>query len=244
MTRPAAIIVRPRVVSNERTMLAMCQPAEPLDQAQNTDGYYVDSPALRRFIESVNDVRQRQSNPGAIVAAIRPAFETLLADKTWLPAPFKRSSETSGMGGGIGMWLLYKAPDDSLAFSSLVVPPGAQTPVHDHLAWGLVGLYQGAQDEDIFARRDDASDESVAELELVESKQLKPGDLYELLPENDIHRVRTTSEVFSVSLHLLGNNNGCIWRHRFNPDEGTVTPFKSGWLNVPCGDDDEMMEAD
>lgn len=225
-------------------MLAVCQPTESPGQTQTADGYFVESPALRRFIESVNEVRERQADPHAIVAAIRPAFETLLADTTWLPEPFKQSSETSGMGGGIGMWLLYKAPDDSLAFSSLVVPPGAQTPVHDHLAWGLVGLYQGAQDEDVFARRDDASDETVAELELIESKQLLPGDLYELLPENDIHRVRTTSDVTSVSLHLLGNNNGCIWRHRFNPDEGTVTPFKSGWLNLPCGEEDEMMEDD
>ena len=31
-----------------------------------------------------------------------------------------------------------------------------------------------------------------------------------LLPENDIHRVRTTSAITSVSLHLLGNDNGCI----------------------------------
>lgn len=31
---------------------------------------------------------------------------------------------------------------------SLVVPPGSMTPVHDHLAWGLVGLYKGNQDEE------------------------------------------------------------------------------------------------
>ena len=65
-------------------------------------------------------------------------------------------------------------------------------------------------------------------------RSLVPGDLYELLPETDIHRVTTTSDVTSVSLHLLGNDNGCIWRHRFHPDEGRVEPFKSGWLNVPC----------
>jgi predicted metal-dependent enzyme (double-stranded beta helix superfamily) len=121
-----------------------------------------------------------------------------------------------------------------------VVPPGAQTPVHDHLAWGIVGLYQGTQDEEVFVRRDDGSVEGVADLQLAEAKQLVPGDLYELLPENDIHRVRTTSDVTSVSLHLLGNNNGCIWRHQFNPEAGAVKAFKSGWLNVPCDEPDEM----
>jgi hypothetical protein len=55
------------------------------------------------------------------------------------------------MGGGIGQWLLFRAGDRSLTLFSLVVPPEAQTPVHDHLAWGLVGLYRGTQDERIYA---------------------------------------------------------------------------------------------
>ena len=31
-------------------------------------------------------------------------------------------------------------------------PAGAMTPVHDHLAWGLVGLYRGTQDEEIYVK--------------------------------------------------------------------------------------------
>jgi hypothetical protein len=49
--------------------------------------------------------------------------------------------------------------------------------------------------------------------------------------------VRTTSAETSVSLHLLGIDNGCIWRHRFVPEEGKVLPFKSGYVNVPCDDE-------
>jgi len=198
------------------------------------DEWFVETPVMTAFIELVNEIRASESDPHRIVAAIRPAFEGLLADQSWLLDEFAQPMENSGMGGGIGMWLLYRAGDGGLAFSSLVVPPGAQTPVHDHLAWGLVGLYRGTQDEDVFLRRDDASVDTTCELDLVEARGLVPGDLYELLPENDIHRVRTTSETTSVSLHLLGNDNGCIWRHRFHPDERRVEPFKSGWLNVPC----------
>jgi len=200
------------------------------------DEYFVDTPAFRAFIDSVNAVRSAESDPHVIVAKIRPAMTELMADQSWLPDDLSQPKENSGMGGGIGMWLLYRAGDGSLAFSSLVVPPGAQTPVHDHLAWGLVGLYRGTQDEDVFERRDDASVDDVAQLDLVEARGLIQGDMYELLPENDIHRVRTTSVITSVSLHLLGNDNGCIWRHRFHPDEDRVEPFKSGWLNVPCLD--------
>jgi 3-mercaptopropionate dioxygenase len=202
-----------------------------------TDEYVLDNPRLRRFIEIVKDIRVSRDDPQAIVAAIRPHFAELLADTTWLPGSYQEPVEGSGMGSGIGTWLLYRATDGSLALSSLVVPPGAQTPVHDHLAWGLVGLYRGEQDEEVFARRDDGATEGHAELEVIARNHLTPGDFYELLPEVDIHRVRTTSDVTSVSLHLLGVDNGCIWRHRFLPEEEGVVPFKSGYVNVPCEQD-------
>ena len=200
------------------------------------DEYVVDNPRLRGFIEAVSRIRHEHIDPLEIIAAIRPHFAELLADKAWLPEQYQVPAEGSGMGSGIGTWLLYRAGDGSLALSALVVPPGAQTPVHDHLAWGLVGLYRGTQDEDVFTRTDDGASEDEASLSILESRALREGDFYELLPETDIHRVRTTSPVTSVSLHLLGIDNGCIWRHRFLPEEGKVLPFKSGYVNAPCED--------
>jgi predicted metal-dependent enzyme (double-stranded beta helix superfamily) len=135
------------------------------------------------------------------------------------------------MGGGIGQWLLFRAADGSLSLFSLVVPAGSETPVHDHLAWGLVGLYAGAQDEDIYAERNGG-------LELLQSRSLVPGDFYELIPPvDDIHRVRTTSEETSISIHLLTNDTGCVWRHTYDPESGEREPFRSGWVNVPCDED-------
>jgi predicted metal-dependent enzyme (double-stranded beta helix superfamily) len=198
------------------------------------DEYVVDNPRLRAFISEVRRIQGERDDPREILQAIRPHFADLLADKTWLPEQYQEPAEGSGMGSGIGTWLLYRAGDGGLALSALVVPPGAQTPVHDHLAWGLVGLYRGTQDEDVFTRTDDGFTEDEASLEITESRALQPGDFYDLLPETDIHCVRTTSDVTSVSLHLLGIDNGCIWRHRFLPDEGKVVPFKSGYVNVPC----------
>ncbi len=86
----------------------------------------------------------------------------------------------------------------------------------------------------VYSRTDDAQIDGRATLDAQARHSLNPGDLYELLPETDIHQVRTTSPVTSVSLHLLGNDNGCMLRHRFHPEESRVEPFKSGWLNVDC----------
>jgi 3-mercaptopropionate dioxygenase len=205
------------------------------------DEFVVDNPRLRAFVGAVARIRHEHDDPRQILAAIRPHFAELLADKTWLPEQYQEPAAEGGMGSGIGTWLLYRAGDGSLALSALVVPPGAQTPVHDHLAWGLVGLYRGSQDEDVFTRTDDGSREDQASLTIAESRALQAGDFYELLPETDIHRVRTTSPETSVSLHLLGIDNGCIWRHRFLPEEDRVLPFKSGYVNVPCDEGDGVM---
>ena len=110
------------------------------------------------------------------------------------------------------------------------MPPGSETPIHDHLAWGLVGLYRGTQNEEIYAQRGGA-------LELVERRALEPGDFYVLLPpRDDIHRVRTTSAETSVSIHLLTNDTGCVWRHTYDRETGHRHDFRSGYVNAPCDD--------
>jgi hypothetical protein len=49
--------------------------------------------------------------------------------------------------------------------------------------------------------------------------------------------VRTTSPETSVSIHLLTNDTGCVWRHSFDPASGEEQPFRSGYVNVDCEDE-------
>ena len=190
--------------------------------------YELDTPVVRTFVAEVAASIAAAATPAAACDAIRPAFERLLGDEDWLPETFCSPVPDSGMGGGIGQWLLCRAADGSLSLFALVVPPGAETPVHDHLAWGLVGLYRGTQEEEIYTHRGDA-------LELVERRALAPGDFYALIPPtDDIHRVRTTSEETSVSLHLLTNDTGCVWRHAYDAATGEQSDFRSGYANVDC----------
>jgi predicted metal-dependent enzyme (double-stranded beta helix superfamily) len=196
-----------------------------------SEEFVLGTEVVRDFIADVQATIAAAASPEVACDALRPRFAELLADPDWLPAEYRADAPDSGMGGGIGQWLLYRAADQSLSLFSLVVPPGSETPIHDHLAWGLVGLYRGEQDEEIYARRDGA-------LELVESRSLVPGDFYALIPpRDDIHRVRTTSPDTSVSIHLLTNDTGCVWRHAFDPASGEARPFRSGYVNVDCGDD-------
>jgi 3-mercaptopropionate dioxygenase len=205
----------------------VCDPQHalpPLDE----DEYLLDTPLVRGLCERVRARIAEAGSPREACRLIEPVFSSLLQDQTWLPEPYQEPATESGMGGGIGQWLLFRAADRSLSLFSLVVPPDAMTPVHDHLAWGLVGLYRGNQDEEFYRRGE-------GRLEPARRRPLSPGDFYTLLPpEDDIHRVRTTSAVTSVSIHLLAADTGCVWRHTYDEDTGEARPFRSGYVNASC----------
>jgi 3-mercaptopropionate dioxygenase len=200
-------------------------------------GFIVDVPEIRALIEETLRLTATIASHAERVEALKPAFSRLLAADGWLPGTFAAPDHTSGMGGGIGQYALYRADDRSLCLFSLVVPAGASTPVHDHLAWGLVGVYRGAQQDTTYQRLDDGSDPERANLRVATQVIASRGDFYALLPpEGDIHYVNTVSDSPSVSLHLLANDTACVWRHKFDPNAGTVTRFRSGYSNVKCRD--------
>ena len=198
-------------------------------------GFLVDVPQIRSLIFETRRLTEEIEDTKTRVEALRPAFAKLLAADGWLPQEYGEADLKSGMGGGIGQYALYRAEDHSLCLFSLVIPARSQTPIHDHLAWGLIGVYRGVQDETVYRRTDDGRDESHATLEIARQQTVKQGQFYTLLPPlDDIHYVETVSDTASVSIHLLANDTACVTRHRFDALSGIVTPFRSGYSNAAC----------
>jgi predicted metal-dependent enzyme (double-stranded beta helix superfamily) len=213
----------------------MCGTDHSHDHDHGAFGFLVDTAQIRALIGETERRMSDGADPATRVEALKPAFAKLLSTDGWLPDGMAQPDEKSRMGDGIGQYALYRAEDGSLCLFSLVVPPGAATPVHDHLAWGLVGVYRGEQDETVYRRLDDGSNPAQAQLEVAKRQELRPGDLYALLPPtDDIHYVKTISETASISIHLLANDTACVWRHKYDPASGAVTPFRSGYANAPC----------
>jgi predicted metal-dependent enzyme (double-stranded beta helix superfamily) len=198
-------------------------------------GFLVDTPEIRTLVSETERLMQEITDDRVRVEQLRPAFTRLLAADGWLPTEYSEPDFRSGMGGGIGQYALYRAEDGSLCLFSLVIPSGSRTPVHDHLAWGLVGIYRGQQDETIYRRLDRGEEDGKATLEIQQQQRLSAGEFYTLLPpQDDIHYVETVSDSPSISIHLLANDTACVWRHRYEPEAGTVTAFRSGYSNAPC----------
>jgi predicted metal-dependent enzyme (double-stranded beta helix superfamily) len=208
------------------------------DNGGDRFGFIVDTPEIRALIEETRRLMGLIESDAERVEALRPAFSKLLAADGWLPDEYANPDDSSGMGGGIGQYALYRAADGSLCLFSLVVPVGASTPVHDHLAWGLIGVYRGTQHETIYERTDDGATAGRADLRVARELQVGEGEFYTLLPPtDDIHLVRTISDMHSISIHLLANDAACVWRHQFDPGAGTVDAFRSGYSNAACPED-------
>jgi len=188
------------------------------------DKFSIDNPRLGAFIAEVRTLVARATSPIETVAALREPFSRLLADRTWLPSAFRQPSPQSGMGGGISSWLVYRSADRSLTLMSLVVPPESATPIHDHLSWGLVGLYDGTQEERVF-RELGRSGDGHRQLELVTVPAsgrtvLRPHPPEERHPQRQDH--------FADAIDL---SPFACHRHRMH-----LTPH---YTNVGCGDGSE-----
>ena len=121
-------------------------------------GFLLDTPEVRALVDEALRQVAGPAEHADRIESLKPAFARLLATEGWLPPRFSAPDESSRMGDGIGQYALYRAEDGSLCLFSLVVPARAATPVHDHLAWGLIGVYRGTQHETVYRRLDDGHD--------------------------------------------------------------------------------------
>ena len=92
------------------------------------DEYVLDTPTIRSFVSGVREIIARTGDPAEAVESLRPLFSELLAGEGWLPEEYQSPAPESGMGGGIGQWLLFRSAACDLCLFALVVPPGAATP--------------------------------------------------------------------------------------------------------------------
>ncbi|APX97760.1 cysteine dioxygenase family protein [Natronorubrum daqingense] len=210
--------------------------------------FFHENDRIREFVDTVHATADEHEDVPALLDALEEPFEELLMEDGWLPERYQHLTpddmeDKGDMGSDIAQWLVYRL-GDKLALFTLVLPPGAETPIHDHLAWGLVGIYGGTQREEFYRRVDDGGHEGDAELEHLRTEDNGRGDFYRLEPpNNDIHSVETTSDEPSVSVHLLGADVGCIERHAFCADDNDVELFQSGYSNVECEDVREPPEV-
>ncbi|NUR25507.1 MAG: cysteine dioxygenase family protein [Catenulispora sp.] len=120
-----------------------------------------------------------------------------------------------GDDGGYAQRLLHAAPTHSVV--ALTWLPEQRTPIHDHVAWCVSGVVEGAEMDESFRlwRLPDSGRKVLAPTGRV---TCTPGRVQTLVPpDEDIHRVSNGGTGRAVSLHIYGadisvNGNSSINR--------------------------------
>lgn len=102
--------------------------------------------------------------------------------------------------------VIHVAPDGDFSIVVVVWQPGPTTPIHDHVSWCVVGVYEG-EEEEISYRLYEGDGESFLVKHEVEVAH--PGQVTTLLPpEEDIHRVTNAGTETAISIHVYGADIG------------------------------------
>ena len=85
-----------------------------------------------------------------------------------------------------------------LTVANMCAAPGSTSPVHNHLMWGVIAVYEGQEDNFLYERSGD-------ELEKVQTRSLKTGDVW-AMPVDLIHAINNPKENYNAALHIYGGD--------------------------------------
>lgn len=177
---------------------------------------------LLNFVRGITRLLDARPDEPQILSDGRALLADLVADDDWLPAAFAQPHPLHYQ-----QYLLYADPFDRLSIVSFVWGPGQQTPVHNHLTWGLIGALRGRERETVYRRQADGSYLASP------SALLLPGQTTAVSPAiGDVHQVANDLvDRPSISIHVYGANIGRVRRQVIDPATGAQSPFVSGYAS-------------
>ena len=184
-----------------------------------------DLPAsLRQFVDTVSKLLETESNEQRFLPKIGESMRRLVADDDWLDPAFAEPDPEH-----YRQYLLYADPDDRFSVVSFVWGPGQETPIHDHMVWGVIGMLRGAEITQGYEIGFDGKPNPTGA-----AIRLSPGAVEFVSPAiGDVHKVRNAlMEQASISIHAYGANIGTVERHVFPPEGGAAKKFVSGYSNA------------
>lgn len=101
--------------------------------------------------------------------------------------------------------ILHVEPDGSFSVVALIWLPGQSTPIHDHVSWCVVGVYEGQEHE---VRYQIKQDGAVSYLTEDGQGTNATGSTSALTPPGDIHRVANQGPGQAISMHVYGADIG------------------------------------
>ncbi|MDM5281900.1 cysteine dioxygenase family protein [Peribacillus frigoritolerans] len=185
------------------------------------------NPSIQTFEESIRKVLNVAKSEKEIVNQIQPYFQSLLQNEGLLPESYKQPKPNK-----YSQFLLYKPQDEAFSIVAFVWGPGQTAPIHDHLVWGLVGIYEGTIEETRYRKISNDESEVGFNLEVVETVIAKTKDISFVYPPNaDIHSVRNPFNDIAITIHIYGTDIGKQKRNRYASETYAMKPIVTSHEN-------------
>ena len=109
--------------------------------------------------------------------------------------------QREGSQDGYTQHILHVEPNGSFSVVALVWLPGQATPVHDHVSWCTVGVYEGQETETLYRL---AGRKGRRQLVVSGYTVNRRGTVSGIAPPGDIHHVSNSGTTTAISLHVYG----------------------------------------
>jgi predicted metal-dependent enzyme (double-stranded beta helix superfamily) len=147
------------------------------------------SPAFARFVAAAGS--------GDDPHGIADHLSVLLGQDGWLSSRDQRPGVDS-----YRQHLLDVSPTRRLSVVALVWQPGQRTPIHDHIAWCIVGVYSGIEREVRYRLVQDDGEQCLLPMGSVDAYR---GHVEALVaPAEDVHCVTAGGDQKAISIHVYG----------------------------------------
>src|SRR5579871_2911731 len=98
--------------------------------------------AFEAFLSDVEALRRDAASEPELVKRLAARLQRLNREERWLPECYRETCNDE-----YKQHLVYVAPDGGFSVCSLVWCEDQATPIHDHVAWCVVGVYEGVERE-------------------------------------------------------------------------------------------------
>lgn len=153
---------------------------------------------LTNFVAELERLHDIEQDPQRLITGVQGYLTALLAEPALLTA-----DQREPWRDRYRPHLLAVAPSRRFSVVALVWLPGQKTPIHDHICWCVVGVYEGIERERRFSLREDAQGNRW--LLPLTDERVFPGQTSALVPpEENIHQVRNAGTDLAISIHVYG----------------------------------------
>lgn len=172
----------------------------------------------KQLEQEIGSVLESNKDYRDIIEGVRPLLQKLLTHEELIPAAYQEP-----LPNKYAQYLLYKPDNEAFSVIAFIWGAGQTAPVHDHLVWGLVGLYRGSVIEKRFKREDHGvSAEPRYSIREVSEVKADKGDItFVYPPDYDIHGVSNPFDEIAITVHIYGTDIGKQERHIHDVQNGT-----------------------